>query len=106
MWVRNPASTCPTGTRWWQAASADAKAVVLTWDDDHVGLEIPHQPRHALERANGDLRERLTDRHDVEVVVGLDPEEVKHLVEHLPVLGSDGNAHAEQALDCSTRARA
>ena len=30
--------------------------------------------------------------HHVEVVIGLDPEEVEHLVEHLPVLAGDADA--------------
>ena len=39
-----------------------------------------------------DLGRGLIVLHDVQVVVGLDPEDVQHLVEHVAVLG--GHAHA------------
>ena len=60
-------------------------------DEDPVGVGLGEELVDPAEDPARHLGRRLAHRHDVEVVVGPDPEQLQHLVEHLPVLAGDGD---------------
>ena len=47
-------------------------------------VKAHHSPRR-------DIKKRLASRHDVEIMIRLDMEEVEHLIEHFAVLGGNGH---------------
>ena len=65
-------------------------------DEHNVGLRFTQHVAHACKHAGSDIIEILSLLHDVEVEVGADVEDVKHLVEHLAVLTGD----ADNGLEC------
>ncbi len=64
-------------------------------DQYHVGMRLPVHVAQAGEHTGGDVVQVLPLLHDVEVVMGLYPEEVQYLVEHLTVL----SGHADEGLE-------
>ncbi len=55
-------------------------------NQDPVGLLDLEDPVHPFEHRRGEVGKRLPRGHEGEVMVGDDPEQVEHLVQHLPVL--------------------
>ena len=64
-------------------------------DQDQVGLGLLQHALHAQQAFGGDGGQGLPGLHDIQVIVGLELENIQHRVQHLPVLGSD----AAQGLD-------
>ena len=58
-------------------------------DQDQVGLGLLQHAVHAGEALGSDGGQGLAGLHDVQVIVRLQPEDVQHRVQHLPVLGGD-----------------
>ena len=61
----------------------------VTVDQDQVGLGLLQHALHAQQALGGDGGQGLPGLHDVQVIVGLQLEDVQHRVLHLPVLGGD-----------------
>ena len=55
-------------------------------DEHEVGTLLPKHLVNTMQGARSDVKERLPRRHDVEVIVGDDAEEVQYLIEHFTVL--------------------
>jgi hypothetical protein len=47
-------------------------------------------------RVFGYLRQGLIRAHHVQIVIGADPENIEHLIEHLPVLGGSNSNNVEK----------
>ena len=60
-----------------------------------VGPPAREHGAHAGEHAGGDVGQVLPGLHQIEVELGLDPEQAEHLVEHLPVLRGDADPGVE-----------
>ena len=60
-------------------------------DQHHIWLARLEHVAHTGEHAGGDIVQVLPLLHDIEVVVGLDAEDVQDLVQHLPVLAGDAD---------------
>ena len=58
-------------------------------DQHQVGLGLLQHPVHAGEAFGGDGGQGLPGLHYVQVEIGLQPEDVQHGVQHLPVLSGD-----------------
>ena len=59
-------------------------------DQQDVGADLLKQRRKALEHPGSHVSRRLARGHEIEIVIGLEPEDGQDLVEHGAVLG--GNA--------------
>ncbi len=68
-------------------------------DDDPVGPLLVHHLAERDEQRGRERIERLVGLHQVEVVIGHDPRDLEHLVEHRAVL----RAHANPALEAGVR---
>lgn len=64
-------------------------------DENDVGLEVVQHIAHPQQHVGSHVVEILSRFHDVQVVIGGDIEEPKHLVEHLAVLRGDADADVE-----------
>ena len=60
-------------------------------DQDHAGLLLLDDPLKALKHPGGDVGEGLAGLHNVQVIVRHNLKGIQHLVQHLPVLGSDAH---------------
>ena len=58
-------------------------------DKHKIGAFLLEYLIDAKHGARSDVEKRLTRRHDIEVIVGHDAEEMQHLIEHLAVLCRD-----------------
>ena len=56
----------------------------------------------AQQNMAGDVGQVLPRLHDVEVVVGLDAKQIKHLVKHLPMLRCDANLRLNAGRVCQS----
>ena len=56
-----------------------------------VGPQLAEQRRQPVEHPGRDARGRLARRHDLEIVVGGEREDIEHLVQHVAVLGRDAD---------------
>ena len=61
----------------------------------HVRLLGQQDRPHAGDDPAADVEQVLAGPHQVQVDIGGDAEKGQHLVEHLPVLGGDADAHPE-----------
>jgi len=84
--VRSPASTCASGTRQYNAARLVASTVVVSpWVMTRSGLHSTmHRWTPSIKRPVSSPS--LVRSHRIEIDVGSQPEDVEHLIEHLPVL--------------------
>ena len=60
-------------------------------DQHAVGLGLVEQAGQAGQDGGGDVGQGLAGLHDGEVVVGHDPEQVQHLIQHGAVLAGDAD---------------
>ncbi len=65
----------------------------------HVGANLPEQRRQPFQHPGGDFGRRLRGGHQVQVVIGLEAEDLQHLVQHGAMLGR----HADDALETIRR---
>ncbi len=63
--------------------------------NDPVGPLLIHHPAKAGEQRRGEPVEGLVGLHQVEVMIGRDPRDLQHLVEHSAVLRADADAAVE-----------
>jgi len=64
-------------------------------DDSHIERMFGEQRVECGEGASGDLGERLTGGHQVEVEVGSDLKAGEHLIEHGAMLRGNADLHLE-----------
>ena len=57
-------------------------------DQHDIGFHFVQDIPHAGQHPGGDVIQVLSLFHDVQVIVGLHPENLQHLVQHLPVLAA------------------
>ena len=90
--VRRPASTWQEGIRSRYAANDAAKVVIVSPCTSSTSGRISRRSggRRSSTRA-ATPGGRLARRHDLEVVIGAEGEDVEHLVEHVAVLGRDAD---------------
>ena len=64
-------------------------------DEHDVGVMAVQPAAHGGHDATGELGQGLAWLHEVEVMVGFQPERPKRLIEHLPMLGGGDQYRAE-----------
>ena len=75
-----------------ECGSEDGGGVALREDD--IGFFVGECGVELDEESGGEFRERLVGLHDVQVNVGVDIEEMEHLVDEAAVLGGEEDAGA------------
>ena len=83
---------------------ADKGGCGVALDQYAVGFDFIQYRFKALQSFGGDVKKRLVGLHEVEVMVGIDLKEIKYLIQHLPVLGSDANLRGETAFRLPAKA--
>ena len=67
----------------------------IALDDDAIGRDRVHHPAEPGQQPRGECVERLIGLHHVEIVLGYDPGDLQHLVQHLAVLRRNADLDAE-----------
>lgn len=67
----------------------------VTMNQYHVGSKVGQHTAHTQQNFRGDVVQVLIRSHDVEVIIGMDVEYLKHLVQHLAMLGRDTDARVK-----------
>ena len=63
----------------------------VTVDQDEIRFDFLHDGIESLKTACRDIDQCLPCFHDVQVVIGRNLKQLQDLIEHLPVLGRDGD---------------